>query len=54
MVASEGLLQEIEQQKGLIKICDVCKQPNKIDNVIIVETLKDLIKKWFPDEEAEK
>ena len=50
--AINGLLQEIEQQKGLIKICDVCKQPNKINNVITVDTLKDLIKKWFVPEGA--
>ena len=50
--AINGLLQEIEQQKGLIKVCDVCKQPNKINNVITVDTLKDLIKKWFVPEGA--
>jgi len=47
--AVKGLIEEIEEEKGLIKICDVCKHPNKIDNVIIVDTLREKIKKWFPD-----
>ena len=48
-LALQGLLNEIEEQKGLIKMCDVCKSINKIENVIITDTLKSLIKKWFPD-----
>ena len=47
--ALQGLLNDIEEQKGLIKICNVCKSNNKIENVIIIDTLKQLIRKWFPD-----